>query len=115
MLPDDVSVTSISNLPLFTAQDCTGNISNTGTAQVSTEGSVCVCVRFCMYVCLCMCVATCHITVSCRFCRQETSCEQEDYYPRSCYLKVNDQYCPLPVSCSEGGGGGGGGRGVGGD
>jgi len=37
-----------------------------------------------------------------RFCRQETSCYQDDYYPKQCYVKVNGQYCPIPVSIAAG-------------
>jgi len=37
-----------------------------------------------------------------RFCRQETSCYQDDYYPKQCYVKVNGQYCPIPVSIATG-------------
>ena len=33
-----------------------------------------------------------------RFCRQETSCEQDDFYPKHCHIRVNNQYCPLQVS-----------------
>ena len=33
-----------------------------------------------------------------RFCLQETSCEQEDYFPPSINVKVNGKLCPLPVS-----------------
>ena len=33
-----------------------------------------------------------------RFCLQETSCEQEDYFPPSIAVKVNGKICPLPVS-----------------
>ena len=32
-----------------------------------------------------------------RFCRQETSCPQEDYYPKQCYVRVNSHHCPIPV------------------
>ncbi len=31
------------------------------------------------------------------FARQETSCEQEDFFPRDCYVKANDNYVTLPV------------------
>ncbi|XP_064390989.1 E3 SUMO-protein ligase PIAS2-like isoform X4 [Halichondria panicea] len=31
-----------------------------------------------------------------RFARQETSCEQEDFYPKQCYIKVNDNYVEIP-------------------
>lgn len=33
-----------------------------------------------------------------RFCLQETSCEQEDYFPPNIAVKVNGKLCPLPVS-----------------
>lgn len=33
-----------------------------------------------------------------RFCLQETSCEQEDYFPPNIGVKVNGKICPLPVS-----------------
>lgn len=32
-----------------------------------------------------------------RFCLQETSCEQEDYFPPNIAVKVNGKLCPLPV------------------
>lgn len=32
-----------------------------------------------------------------RFCLQETSCEQEDYFPPNISVKVNGKICPLPV------------------
>ena len=35
-----------------------------------------------------------------RFCLQETTCDQNDYYPKQCYLKVNGHNCPIPVSLS---------------
>ena len=31
---------------------------------------------------------------------QETTCDQNDYYPKQCYLKVNGHNCPIPVSLS---------------
>ncbi|XP_013141749.1 PREDICTED: E3 SUMO-protein ligase PIAS3, partial [Papilio polytes] len=31
-----------------------------------------------------------------RFCLLETSCEQEDYFPPSVSVKVNNKLCPLP-------------------
>lgn len=33
-----------------------------------------------------------------RFCLLETSCEQDDYFPPSVNVKVNNKMCPLPVS-----------------
>ena len=39
-----------------------------------------------------------------RFCRQETSCPQEDYYPKQCYVRVNGQHCPIPVRSQMNGG-----------
>lgn len=36
------------------------------------------------------------IQVQMRFCLQETSCEQEDYFPPSVAVKVNGKLCPLP-------------------
>ncbi|XP_015125936.1 E3 SUMO-protein ligase PIAS3 [Diachasma alloeum] len=36
------------------------------------------------------------IQVQMRFCLQETSCEQEDYFPPSVQVKVNGKQCPLP-------------------
>ncbi|KAF7988687.1 hypothetical protein HCN44_001260 [Aphidius gifuensis] len=36
------------------------------------------------------------IQVQMRFCLQETSCEQEDYFPPSVAVKVNGKPCPLP-------------------
>lgn len=33
-----------------------------------------------------------------RFCLQETSCEQEDYFPPNIVVKVNGKLCQLPVS-----------------
>ena len=33
-----------------------------------------------------------------RICRQETSCPQDDVFPKMCYLRVNGEYTPLPVS-----------------
>lgn len=33
-----------------------------------------------------------------RFCLLETSCEQEDHFPPSVNVKVNNKMCPLPVS-----------------
>ena len=32
-----------------------------------------------------------------RVCRQETSCPQDDVFPKMCYLRVNGEYTPLPV------------------
>ena len=40
----------------------------------------------------------CSFQVQMRFCLQETSCEQEDYFPPSVAVKVNGKLCPLPVS-----------------
>jgi hypothetical protein len=31
-----------------------------------------------------------------RFCLQETTCDQNDYYPKQCYVKVNGHSCPIP-------------------
>ncbi|XP_001607391.2 E3 SUMO-protein ligase PIAS2 isoform X3 [Nasonia vitripennis] len=36
------------------------------------------------------------VQVQMRFCLQETSCEQEDYFPPSINVKVNGKLCPLP-------------------
>lgn len=36
--------------------------------------------------------------VQLRFCLLETSCEQDDYFPPSVVVKVNNKLCPLPVS-----------------
>ncbi|XP_058802189.1 E3 SUMO-protein ligase PIAS3 isoform X2 [Phymastichus coffea] len=36
------------------------------------------------------------VQVQMRFCLQETSCEQEDYFPPNINLKVNGKMCPLP-------------------
>lgn len=36
-----------------------------------------------------------------RFCLLETSCEQDDYFPPSVNVKVNNKMCPLPVSISS--------------
>ncbi|XP_043277598.1 E3 SUMO-protein ligase PIAS4 isoform X2 [Venturia canescens] len=36
------------------------------------------------------------VQVQMRFCLQETSCEQEDYFPPSVAVKVNGKLCPLP-------------------
>ncbi|XP_046752380.1 E3 SUMO-protein ligase PIAS2 isoform X1 [Diprion similis] len=36
------------------------------------------------------------VQVQMRFCLQETSCEQEDYFPPSIIVKVNGKLCPLP-------------------
>ncbi|XP_012261053.1 E3 SUMO-protein ligase PIAS1-like isoform X2 [Athalia rosae] len=36
------------------------------------------------------------VQVQMRFCLQETSCEQEDYFPPSIVVKVNGKPCPLP-------------------
>ncbi|KAG7202859.1 hypothetical protein KM043_010009 [Ampulex compressa] len=36
------------------------------------------------------------VQVQMRFCLQETSCEQEDYFPPSIVAKVNGKLCPLP-------------------
>ncbi|XP_034941887.1 E3 SUMO-protein ligase PIAS2 isoform X2 [Chelonus insularis] len=36
------------------------------------------------------------VQVQMRFCLQETSCEQEDYFPPSVGVKVNGKPCPLP-------------------
>ncbi|XP_014218502.1 E3 SUMO-protein ligase PIAS2 isoform X2 [Copidosoma floridanum] len=36
------------------------------------------------------------VQVQMRFCLQETSCEQEDYFPPSINVKVNGKMCPLP-------------------
>ena len=33
-----------------------------------------------------------------RFCLQETTCDQNDYYPKQCYVKVNSHNCPIAVS-----------------
>ena len=41
-------------------------------------------------LCVCVCV--------CRFCLQETTCEQNDFYPKQCFMKVNGHSCPIPVS-----------------
>lgn len=35
--------------------------------------------------------------VQMRFCLQETSCEQEDYFPPSVAVKINGKICALPV------------------
>lgn len=35
--------------------------------------------------------------VQLRFCLLETSCEQDDYFPPSVVVKVNNKLCPLPV------------------
>jgi len=37
-------------------------------------------------------------TCTCRFARRETSCEQEDFYPKECYVKVNGKFITIPVS-----------------
>lgn len=37
------------------------------------------------------------VQVQMRFCLQETSCEQEDYFPPGVGVKVNGKLCPLPV------------------
>ncbi|XP_033227124.1 E3 SUMO-protein ligase PIAS3 isoform X2 [Belonocnema kinseyi] len=36
------------------------------------------------------------VQVQMRFCLQETSCEQEDYFPPNIAVKVNGKICPLP-------------------
>ncbi|XP_011142415.1 E3 SUMO-protein ligase PIAS3 isoform X2 [Harpegnathos saltator] len=36
------------------------------------------------------------VQVQMRFCLQETSCEQEDYFPPNITVKVNGKLCPLP-------------------
>ncbi|XP_014487438.1 PREDICTED: E3 SUMO-protein ligase PIAS2 isoform X2 [Dinoponera quadriceps] len=36
------------------------------------------------------------VQVQMRFCLQETSCEQEDYFPPNITVKVNSKLCPLP-------------------
>ncbi|XP_018394311.1 PREDICTED: E3 SUMO-protein ligase PIAS1 isoform X1 [Cyphomyrmex costatus] len=36
------------------------------------------------------------VQVQMRFCLQETSCEQEDYFPPNIAVKVNGKLCPLP-------------------
>ncbi|KAK0177680.1 hypothetical protein PV328_001709 [Microctonus aethiopoides] len=36
------------------------------------------------------------VQVQMRFCLQETSCEQEDYFPPGVGVKVNGKLCPLP-------------------
>ncbi|XP_011865800.1 PREDICTED: E3 SUMO-protein ligase PIAS1 isoform X3 [Vollenhovia emeryi] len=36
------------------------------------------------------------VQVQMRFCLQETSCEQEDFFPPSIVVKVNGKLCPLP-------------------
>ncbi|XP_066594390.1 E3 SUMO-protein ligase PIAS1 [Prorops nasuta] len=36
------------------------------------------------------------VQVQMRFCLQETSCEQEDYFPPNISVKVNGKMCPLP-------------------
>lgn len=36
------------------------------------------------------------VQVQMRFCLQETSCEQEDYFPPNIGVKVNGKVCPLP-------------------
>lgn len=36
--------------------------------------------------------------VQLRFCLLETTCEQEDCFPPSVVVKVNNKLCPLPVS-----------------
>ncbi|XP_050465412.1 E3 SUMO-protein ligase PIAS3 isoform X3 [Cataglyphis hispanica] len=36
------------------------------------------------------------VQVQMRFCLQETSCEQEDYFPPNIGVKVNGKLCPLP-------------------
>lgn len=36
-----------------------------------------------------------------RFCLQETSCEQEDYFPPNIVVKVNGKLCQLPVSKTQ--------------
>ncbi|XP_074115541.1 E3 SUMO-protein ligase Su(var)2-10 [Cotesia typhae] len=36
------------------------------------------------------------VQVQMRFCLQETSCEQEDYFPPGVGVKVNGKICPLP-------------------
>lgn len=36
------------------------------------------------------------IQVLLRFARKESSCEQEDFYPMQCYVKVNSTYCTIP-------------------
>lgn len=33
-----------------------------------------------------------------RFCRYETSCEQEDFLPKGCVVRINGQYLQMPVS-----------------
>lgn len=38
------------------------------------------------------------LQVQLRFCLLETSSEQEDYFPPSVIVKVNNKLCPLPVS-----------------
>lgn len=40
------------------------------------------------------------IQVQLRFCLLETSCEQDDCFPPSIIVKVNNKLCPLPVSWS---------------
>ncbi|XP_077298420.1 E3 SUMO-protein ligase Su(var)2-10 isoform X3 [Arctopsyche grandis] len=37
------------------------------------------------------------VQVQLRFCLVETSCEQEDYFPPNCAVKVNGKMCPLPT------------------
>lgn len=36
-----------------------------------------------------------------RFCLLETSCEQEDHFPPSVNVKINNKMCPLPVSTTQ--------------
>ncbi|XP_065912432.1 E3 SUMO-protein ligase PIAS2-like isoform X2 [Dysidea avara] len=36
------------------------------------------------------------VQVQLRICRQETSCPQDDVFPKMCYLRVNGEYTPLP-------------------
>ena len=33
-----------------------------------------------------------------RFCKKETSCDQEDFFPGNCFITINNQTCPIPVS-----------------
>jgi hypothetical protein len=46
----------------------------------------------------CISALCCVVLVQMRFCRFETSCEQDDHWPPFISVTVNGRLCPLPVS-----------------
>jgi len=46
----------------------------------------------------CISALCCVVQVQVRFCRLDTSCEQDDCFPPGICVTVNDQMCQLPVS-----------------